>query len=113
MMRMRGKRRRARSVPRIGAVASQTNLVHRLSKFRVVLRAMHVVAVETRDAAPVHDALHEIVSLHPVLVRRAIRKMRKAQLAQGVLFELPVIPQVASYLIADRPVVICYFARAG
>src|ERR1035437_1246469 len=67
---------------------------------------MHIVAIEAGDAAPVHDALHKIVPLHPVLVRRAVGKMREALLAQSMLFQLPVIPQVQSHVETHRPVVI-------
>ena len=113
MMCMGGKRRRAGPVPRAGTVAIEANLVHGLSQLRVVLRAVHIVAVEARDPAPVHDALREVVPLHPVLVRRAVRKMCEAQLTQCVLFELPVIPQVQPHVITHRPVVVLSFDWIG
>jgi hypothetical protein len=31
---------------------------------------MHIVAVEARDPAPAHHALHEIVPLHPIFMCR-------------------------------------------
>src|SRR6266849_3707957 len=49
MVRMRGKRRRAGSVPRFRAVAIQAYLIHGLSQLRIVLRAMDIMAVEARD----------------------------------------------------------------
>ncbi len=91
---------------RTGAVAIEAYLVGWLFQLRVIFRAVYIMAVETGDPAPVHDALHEIVSLHPVLVRRPIREMSEAQLSQRVLFQLPIIPKVESHVIADRPIVI-------
>jgi hypothetical protein len=65
---------RAGSVAGAGLVAVQANLIDRLRKLRVVLRAMHVVAIEAGFPAAVHDALNEIVAQNAVLVRRAVRK---------------------------------------
>ena len=93
------------------AVAIQANLVHRLAQLRVISGAVHVVAIEARDAAAVHHALHEIVSLHAILVRGAVGKMRESQLAQRVIFQLPVILQIQPHVIADRPVVVFPFDR--
>ena len=72
-------------------MAIQAKLSRRLSQLRVVACTVDVVAVKARDSAPVHDALHKIISLHAVLMRRTVRKMREAELAQRVIFELPVI----------------------
>ena len=58
-------------------------------------RAVCIVTIEACDPAPVHHALHEIVSLHPVLVRGAVGKIRKVGLAQCVVFELPEILQLS------------------
>ena len=113
MMRMLFERRRARPVPRAGAVAVQAKFIGRLAELRVVVRTVHIVAIETGDAAAVHHTLREIVSLHAVLVGRAVGKMRKAQFAQLVLLELPVILQLEPNVIADRPVVIIAFDRIG
>ena len=68
---------RMRTVRRSRAVAFETKNVRQLQQIRVVLRTMNIVATETGDAAGVHDALHEVVALHPVLVRRAIGKVRE------------------------------------
>ena len=73
-----GKRCRARTIPRIGAMAIETKFVCWLSELRVILRAVHIVAVETGNASAVHNALRKIISLHAVLVRSAVRKMREA-----------------------------------
>jgi hypothetical protein len=50
---------------------------YRLPEIRIVRRAMDIVAIGTGDAARIHQALDEVVSLHPVLVRRTVGKVRK------------------------------------
>jgi len=72
---------------RAGAVAIEAYLVRGLSELRVVLRGVHIVAIEAGDAAAIHNTLHEVVPLHAIFVRRAVRKMREAQLAQCVILE--------------------------
>src|SRR6185503_19141677 len=67
---------------------------------------MRIMAAETGHAVLVHRALDEIIPLHPVLVRGAVREMRERRLAEFVLLELPVIFQVAAHLKTNRPVVI-------
>ena len=74
-----------------GTVASEADLIWRQPQFRVIRRAVHVVATEAGHAAAIHHALREIIALHAVLVRRAVGKMREGRLAERVLFELPVI----------------------
>jgi hypothetical protein len=69
-------------------------LIGAFSQLSVVMGAMYIMAAETCNAAPVHYALHEIVSLHAVLVPGAIGIVRKGCLPQSVLFKLPKIPQV-------------------
>ena len=113
VMSMRGKSSRTRSVSPPGRMAIQTNLVGRLAQLRVIIRAMHVVAVIAGNAAPVHHALRKIVSLHSILVRRPIRKMRKTQLAQRMLLQLPVIAQRKPHVISNRPIVIFSFNWIG
>src|SRR5579883_985187 len=105
-MRMLRERRRPRPVRRHGAVAFQTKLVACGAKLRVVRRSVHVVTIEARHAAPVHYALHEVISLHAVLVRGAIRKMREGRFAELMLLELPEVRQPKPHSIADRPIVI-------
>ena len=70
-----------------------------------MVRAMYIVAAKTGDATTVHYALHEIVSLHAVFMRRAVRKMREAQFAQPVRLQRPEVRQIQAGAIADGPVV--------
>ena len=77
-------------------MALQAQHVRRLQQIGVVRGAVHIVAAEAGDAARVHQALHEIVALHAVLVRRAVGEMREGGLAELVLFELPEILQLAA-----------------
>jgi hypothetical protein len=67
---------------------------------------VHVMAAEARDPASIHDALHEIVPLHAVLVRGAVGEMRERRLAEPVLLELPVVAQVPALVEPDRPIVV-------
>ena len=80
-----------RPVLRIGAVAGRANLRNGLAQHGFILGAMWIMATETGDAPVVHQALGEIVALHPVLVRRTLRKMRESRFTKFVLFQLPVI----------------------
>ena len=98
--------RRMRPILRIWAVAGRANLRNGLAQHGLILCAMWIVAAETGNATIVHQALGEIVALHPVLVRRAIREMREAGFTQLMLFQLPVIRKLQSCAITDRPVVI-------
>jgi hypothetical protein len=61
-------------------VAIQTDFVGRLSQFSIIIRPVRIMATKTSDPTPVHDTLHKIVPLHPVLVRSAIWKMGEAKL---------------------------------
>jgi hypothetical protein len=50
---------------------------------------MYIVATEAGHTPPIHQALHEIVSLHSVLMAGAVGKMGKRGFAQFVFFEPP------------------------
>jgi hypothetical protein len=67
---------------------------------------VRVVATEASDAARVHQALHKIVALHAILMRRAVGEMGETGFAQFVLFQLPIVRQLQSRVIAYCPVVI-------
>ena len=105
------KRCRARSIGHSGAVTRKADLVWRKPQFGIIRGAVHVVTTGAGDAAPIHDALYEIVALHAILVRCTVRKMSEARLAELVLFELPIILEVESDVESDRPVVV--FALDG
>ena len=66
-----------RPVLRVRAVARETHLARRLAQLRRVGGAVDVVATEAGDAAIVHQALHEIVALHAVLMGGSVREMRE------------------------------------
>ena len=72
---------------------------------------MHIVATEACDPAPIHHALHEVIALHAIFVRRAVGKMREAGLAELMFFELPVILQVKPHMETHGPVVILALDR--
>src|SRR5665213_238343 len=67
---------------------------------------MHIVATEAGDAVRVHLAGYEIVALHAILVRCAIRKMREGGLAEFVFLELPHILERGAGLESDGPIVV-------
>lgn len=54
---------------------------------------MCIVTRGTGDAMAVHEALHEIIALHTILVRRAIREVVESGLTKRAVFESPEIPQ--------------------
>lgn len=87
-------------------MAIQAKFVSWLPKLSIVLCPMNVVARETGNSASVHHALHEVVPLHPILVRGSVCKMCEGRLAKLVVFELPKILQLQSGLKAHGPIVI-------
>ena len=94
-------------------MAIQAQLVRWLPKLSIVLCPVTVVAGKTGDSASIHHALDEVVSLHAILVSRAVRKVRKCRLTQLVLFELPKVLQMESDVKAYRSIVIFAFDLAG
>src|ERR1035438_5419983 len=92
-------------------MAFQTKHIRRFQQIGVVLGPVNVMATETSYPARIHYALDKVVSLHPVLVRSAIGKMRERLLAQLVVFELPVVFQVEPGAESHRPVVIAAIDR--
>ncbi len=91
MVGVRFETRHVRPVRRHGAMTVQTDLVRGLDKLRVVSSSMHIVAIEACDAVPVHHALREIVPLHAVLMRRAVRKVIEVRLSERAVFQPPEI----------------------
>ena len=59
----------------------------------------------------VHDALDEVVALHPVLVGGAVGEVREGRFAEFVIFESPEILEVLPDLESYRPVVVVSFDR--
>ncbi len=86
MVRVLLERGRTRPVGHARAVAGHADLRRRQPEFGIIGGAMHIMATETCHAAAIHHALHEIISLHAIFVRRGIRKMREARFAELVLF---------------------------
>src|SRR5882672_6378785 len=82
-----------RSVVGTCTVTGETELVenHRLPEIRIIARPVNIVAVVTGDPARIHQALNKIISLHPVLVSRAVAVMCKRGRSQRVLLKLPVV----------------------
>src|SRR5579872_1621155 len=87
-------------------MTTEADFIDRPDQLRVVLRAMHIVAGRACDLMPVHYALRKIIALHPVLVSRAVGEVVEVRRAQAAVFELPVILEAQTHLIADGPVVI-------
>src|SRR6202012_1443479 len=77
VMRMGFDARGVWTISRVGAVAVQANFSRWLPKHSLVRRAMNVVATETGDAARIHQALHEVIPLHAVLVGGSVGKVRE------------------------------------
>src|SRR5262245_20724939 len=95
-----------RSVRRLRSVAVETDRTRRLDQVGVVAGAVRIVTAEAGHAARVHDALREIVALHPILAGGAVRVMQPAGLSERVQLELPEIRQAAADPEAERPVIL-------
>ena len=78
-----------------GAVTVQTNHIGRFSQFCVIVRSVNIVATGAGNSVLVHDTLHKVVALHPVLVRRAVREIVEGQLSQRVILQLPEVLELA------------------
>src|SRR3984893_1193816 len=84
----------------------QTELLDGLDQVGVVARAMDIVAAEAGDTSRIHDTLHKVVALHPILMPCAIRKMGESRVAELMFLELPEVLQIESLTEADSPVVV-------
>src|SRR5580698_946516 len=93
-----------RAVGRRRPMTVQTELVYRLSELGIVFRAMYVVAGSTGDTVLIHDALDKVIALHPVFMRGSIREVGECRLTQGDVFEFPVVCQVKTDMVANRPI---------
>ncbi len=102
---------RVRTIGRAGSVAFETQYVGRLDQQSIVVGAVNIMATGAFHAMRVHHALDEIVALHAVFVRRAIRVMCERRLAEPVFFELPEILQLAAHVKPYGPVIIFAFNR--
>ena len=86
-------------------MAIKAELVGGLTKLRVIVCPMNIVAGGTGHSMLVHHTLHEIVALDPVLVSRAVGVMDEVSLPESDVFELPTICKAQTDVIANRPVV--------
>ena len=109
MMRVRFDGRCVGTVGRTRTVAHETDLVRGLDQVGIISGAVDIMAAETRDAPPVHEALNEVIALHSILVRGPVGKVREGRLSQFVLLQLPEIAQITALMEPDRPVVIAAF----
>jgi len=87
----------------------RADLVDWFYQHRLVVGTVRVMAIDARDASRVHQALHEIIALHAVLMRCSVGEMRKRQLAQLVVFKFPEIDQFFAHVKAHRPIVVFAF----
>lgn len=69
------------TIRRRWSVTVQAELVYRLSELRDVLGAVNVVTGSTCDTVLVHNALHEVIALHSILVCGPISEMSERRLA--------------------------------
>ena len=87
-------------------MAFQAHLTGRLEQKSIIRGSVHVVTARALDSAGIHYALNKVISLHPILVGRAIGVVSKRCLTQLVLFELPELLQLETGMEPDRPVII-------
>ena len=104
--------RRPWPVARIRAVALQAHGIRRLQEIGIVCRSMNIMAAKAGHSVRVHRARDEIISLHPVLVRGAVREVRESRLAELVFLQFPELPEIQPDMEANGPVVILPLDRA-
>src|SRR5215216_550021 len=97
-------RRGTGAVRRIRTVAGEANRRGRFDEVGVIRSPMRVVAARARHTARIHQALHEIVTLHPVLVAGSIGEMSEGRLAGLMLFQLPEIAKILRDVKAYGPI---------
>ena len=66
---------------------------------------MDIVAVEATQLPVVHIALHEVITLHPVLMRRQVGILIEIRHTRLQVFEPPDIRQTLPWQISHRPVI--------
>src|SRR6185437_3109859 len=90
----------------------QAELIGGLSELRRISGAMHIMAVETGYPAPIHNAFDEIVALHAVFMRRAVRVVKEVgRRAERPFLQFPMLLKLRPNVIADGPIVV--FALDG
>jgi hypothetical protein len=87
-------------------VACDAKLLDGLDEVGVVGRPVNVVTTEARDTSRIHDALDEVVPLHPVFVPGGIGKMRERGFSEFVLLELPEVFETPALMETDGPVIV-------
>jgi signal transduction histidine kinase len=85
---------RMRPVLCIGAVAGKAQSIAGLAHDPRVISPVRIVTIEAGDAARVHEARDEVVSLHAILMRGPVGKVGKARLSELVLLQLPEVRQL-------------------
>lgn len=70
-----------RAVRRTRPMAFKADDIRRFDEQCVIPRTVNVMATEALHTTLIHNALHEIVSLHAVFVSRAVGEMRESGLA--------------------------------
>src|SRR3569832_2245376 len=73
--------------------------------------AVHLMTVEAAELAVVHVALHEIVALHPILVRGEVGVLEEVGGAGLGLFKLPVVGELPSGCEPYWPIEVSAFDR--
>ena len=109
VMGMRLDGRCMRSILSIRPMTCRADLLGWLYKHGLIVGTVRIMATRARDASRVHQALHEIIALHAVLMRCPVGEMRKRQLAQLVVFQFPKIDQFFAHVKANRPIVVFAF----
>jgi hypothetical protein len=69
-------------------VACQADLSRRLDEVCIIFGSMDVMATEARDTAAIHQALDEVITLHPVLVTGSVREMTVEPYYTQVMIQL-------------------------
>jgi len=90
-------------------VTVEAKLVGWLSQLGRIRSSMNVVAGGASHAAPVHQALDEIIALHSIFVGRTVGEVKEVGLPERAVFQFPEVGEAKSNVVADRPIVILAF----
>lgn len=75
------KARGVRSVGRVRAVTVEAEFLRRFAELSVVVGAVGIVASCAGHAVAIHHTLHEVITLHTILVARSVRVVEKVSLS--------------------------------
>ena len=106
MMSMRTDRPlQSRRISHLIRVTAQAQRISRQLQACYIRIAMGVMAVKTPQLPVIHIALHKVIALHSVLVRRQVSVLVEVRHTRLQVFQLPYLRQPLSRQIPHWPVI--------